>query len=106
MQKFRYISRGVWIVVLWMILTLSMACLVSAEKVIVAIDPGHGGMDGGTDAGYRSEKEYNFIVAEYLCDYLSKDENFEVILTRTDDTYMKFLPRVMEEISYMYHRCG
>ena len=95
MQKSGYICRTVCIAVLILVMTVSLACFVSAEKIIVALDPGHGGYDGGTNAGYRNEKEYNMIIAEYMYEYLSKNDNFEVVLTRADDVYMKFLPRVM-----------
>jgi len=94
--------RGSWLlkksVVLAAVLAVMaafFAVFVSAETVIVAIDAGHGGIDGGTAAGVRNEKEYNLIVAGYLRDYLEADERFQVVMTRTDDTYIKFLPRVM-----------
>ena len=95
MRKYGHIVKAVCFAAIMIILSVSLACFASAERVIVAIDAGHGGHDGGTDIGLRNEKEYNLIVAQYLSEYLSADENFEVVMTRTDDTYMKFLPRVM-----------
>lgn len=65
------------------------------EKIVVVLDAGHGGHDGGTDVGIRTEKEYNLILTQYLAEALRNNGNFEVILTRTDDTYLKFLPRVL-----------
>lgn len=67
----------------------------SAERVTVVLDAGHGGMDGGTDLGIRTEKEYDLILATYIAEYLRANDRFEVIMTRTDDTYLKFLPRAL-----------
>lgn len=65
------------------------------EKIVVVLDAGHGGIDGGTDVGIRTEKEYDLILAQYIADALTANGNFEVILTRSDDTYLKFLPRAL-----------
>lgn len=67
----------------------------TSEKIVVVLDAGHGGMDGGTDVGIRLEKEYNLILTQYVAEALRANGNFEVILTRTDDTYLKFLPRAL-----------
>lgn len=75
----------------------SLALNVSAagEKIVVVLDAGHGGYDGGTDVGIRTEKEYDLLLAQYIAENLRNNGNFEVILTRTDDTYLKFLPRAL-----------
>ncbi len=65
------------------------------DNVVIVIDAGHGGMDGGTDKGKLSEKEYNLSFALLLKEKLEQDGRFTVILTRDDDTYMKFLPRAL-----------
>ena len=67
----------------------------AGEKIVVVLDAGHGGYDGGTDVGIRTEKEYNLILAQYVAETLRNNGNFEVILTRSDDTYLKFLPRAL-----------
>ncbi|MCR2044264.1 N-acetylmuramoyl-L-alanine amidase [Anaerosalibacter massiliensis] len=55
----------------------------SGEKII--IDPGHGGIDGGTgDKGGLLEKDVNLDVALYLKEELMKD-GFNVIMTREED---------------------
>lgn len=52
---------------------------------IVVIDPGHGGIDGGTsDAEGLLEKDINLDVGLYLRDELKKD-GFNVIMTRDKD---------------------
>ncbi len=62
---------------------------------VIVIDAGHGGEDGGTVSGIRYEKEYNLILAENLRDALEEDGRFTVIMTRDDDTYLKFLERAI-----------
>ncbi len=65
------------------------------EKIVVVLDAGHGGMDGGTAVGIRTEKEYDLLLATYIAEILEANGNFEVLLTRSDDTYLKFLPRAL-----------
>lgn len=65
----------------------------AAEKPVICIDPGHGGIDGGTDAGTKTEKEYNLALSLALRDALVEDGRFEVVMTREDDTYLKYLAR-------------
>ncbi len=84
------------------VLTIAAAVLLAlpapamnGDKIVVVLDAGHGGIDGGTDAGARTEKTYNLLIATYLRDYLSADGRFDVYLTREDDSYSKFLPRVL-----------
>lgn len=67
----------------------------ASEKIVIVLDAGHGGYDGGTDVGIRTEKEYNLILTQYVAEALRNNGNFEVILTRNDDTYLKFLPRAL-----------
>ena len=68
---------------------------VSAENPVIVIDAGHGGYDGGTAQGIRTEKEYNLLLAQYLYDELTADGRFDVYMTRTTDVYLKYLPRVL-----------
>ncbi len=73
----------------------ALPILADGEKIVVVLDAGHGGYDGGTDVGIRTEKEYNLILTQYVAEILRNNGNFEVILSRTDDTYLKFLPRAL-----------
>lgn len=66
---------------------------VENDKIVVVLDAGHGGYDGGTVTGLRYEKTYNLAIAQYLKSELEADGRFKVIMTREDDTYLKFLPR-------------
>jgi N-acetylmuramoyl-L-alanine amidase len=55
------------------------------EYKLVVIDPGHGGIDGGTSGGGLLEKDINLKVAHILRQILEKHQ-YQVIMTRTDDS--------------------
>ncbi len=74
--------------------TSAFADIAANGKIVIVLDPGHGGIDGGT-IGTRSEKEYNMDLALYVKEYLEADGHFDVYLTRTGDEYLKFLPRAL-----------
>ena len=59
----------------------------------VVIDPGHGGMDGGTNVPGMLEKEIVLDIALRTRTYLERN-NVPVLLTRSDDSYLggKFGP--------------
>ena len=61
----------------------------------IVIDPGHGGKDGGakTRKGVL-EKEIVLSFAEHLATALSGSGRFDVILTRTSDTFVPLKERV------------
>ena len=67
------------------------ADLAKDGKIVVVLDPGHGGIDGGTAVGKRTEKENNFLIAQAMAKILGENENFTVILTRETDEYLTFL---------------
>jgi N-acetylmuramoyl-L-alanine amidase len=59
----------------------------------VVIDPGHGGKDPGTVGGHGTEeKTVNLWMGQELADSL-REKDFEVILTRTDDTFIPLRER-------------
>lgn len=73
-----------------------LALSVSAEdKITVVLDPGHGGNDPGTTVGTRYESEYINELAPLLKEYLEETGKFEVIVTRGNDEYLKYLPRAL-----------
>ena len=53
----------------------------------ICLDPGHGGKDPGKQVGWHSEKVYTLLLAFELRDQLKK-LGFNVILTRSTDTYV------------------
>ena len=59
------------------------------EKIVIVLDPGHGGHDPGTTVGTRYESEYNYDVALLLKDKLEKTGKFEVHLSRARNEYGK-----------------
>ncbi len=67
------------------------------DRYVVVIDPGHGGIDGGTE-GIIDEVELIEPVAQLLYDKLDADERFNPIFTRSldmaEDDYMGQYDRV------------
>jgi len=58
-----------------------------AEKVRVVIDAGHGGVDPGVVSGELMEKNISLAISQWI-KTLNKNENLDIILTRSDDEYM------------------
>ncbi len=81
-------------------LPLPAAASGDPERPVIIIDPGHGGVDGGTSVGIRTEKVYNLIIAKHLRDLLLEHGGFEVYLTREDDVYLKYLDRALPIVEY------
>lgn len=67
---------------------------VGEAPLIVVLDPGHGGIDPGAERGGLSEKDLMLTFARELQDVLLRDGNFEVVLTRTDDSFVSLDRRV------------
>ena len=67
---------------------------VGEEALIVVLDPGHGGIDPGAERDGLSEKELMLTFARELQDVLLRDGNFEVVLTRHDDSFVSLDRRV------------
>lgn len=64
------------------------------DKYVVVIDPGHGGKDpGGRVIFGKPEKQINLEISKYLYELLSKDNRFEVKLTRNDDVFVPLYER-------------
>lgn len=64
-------------------------------KRVIVIDPGHGGIDPGA-IGVRRTKEKDVVLAfsRALRDKLGANKNYEVVLTRDDDTFLSLKQRV------------
>jgi N-acetylmuramoyl-L-alanine amidase len=64
------------------------------RKRIIVIDAGHGGKDSGTvGASGIKEKDLNLDIAYELKSIFDKNDDFEVILTRKDDTFIPLAER-------------
>src|SRR5213592_1633437 len=64
-------------------------------KAIIALDAGHGGKDPGTiGVGGTFEKDITFAVARDLARRLDATGRYQVVLTRTDDSFIALGERV------------
>jgi N-acetylmuramoyl-L-alanine amidase len=63
-----------------------------AARPKIVIDPGHGGRDPGA-RGYAVEKDVTLVIARRLAGLLRERLGAEVILTRTDDTFLPLAAR-------------
>jgi N-acetylmuramoyl-L-alanine amidase len=63
-------------------------------RPVVVIDPGHGGIDNGTQAGSETEKSLVLGFGLALRDRIEKSGKYRVVMTRTDDTFIPLADRV------------
>ena len=61
---------------------------------LIVIDPGHGGIDNGTQSGGESEKNLVLGFGLALRDRIEKSGKYRVVMTRTDDTFIPLDDRV------------
>ncbi len=67
----------------------------SDMRPVVVIDPGHGGIDNGTQASTgETEKDLVLAFAMALRDRIEQDGRYHVVMTRTDDTFIPLAERV------------
>lgn len=60
----------------------------SDGRPVVVIDPGHGGIDNGTQSSGESEKNLVLAFGLALRDRLEKAGKYRVVMTRDDDTFI------------------
>ena len=72
----------------------SKAAAAADSRPVVVIDPGHGGIDNGTQAGGASEKELVLAFGLALRDRIEKSGKYRVVMTRTEDTFIPLADRV------------
>ena len=66
-----------------------------AEKFVIVVDPGHGGIDGGAvGAGKTVEKDVTLQFALALRDKLKDHPALTILLTRETDTFVSLVERV------------
>ncbi len=74
---------------------VAQAPLAAGSRPLVVIDPGHGGIDNGASAPSGiHEKDITLAFALQLRDLLVQSGQFDVALTRDDDTYLTLNERV------------
>ncbi|MEH2542153.1 MULTISPECIES: N-acetylmuramoyl-L-alanine amidase [unclassified Bradyrhizobium] len=66
------------------------------KRPVIVIDPGHGGVDNGTQAGGGDIMEKNLVLTFGLAlrDRIEKSGKYRVVMTRTDDTFIPLGDRV------------
>lgn len=65
----------------------------TGEKIVIVIDPGHGGENLGTTENGHEEKHMTMVTAEAMYDELALYDNVEVYLTRTGDRELSLKER-------------
>jgi N-acetylmuramoyl-L-alanine amidase len=58
------------------------------SRPLIIIDPGHGGVDNGTQASGESEKNLVLAFGLALRDRIEKSGKYRVVMTRSDDTFI------------------
>jgi N-acetylmuramoyl-L-alanine amidase len=66
----------------------------SDARPVVVIDPGHGGVDNGTQSSGESEKDLVLGFGLALRDRIEKAGKYRVVMTRDDDTFIPLADRV------------
>ncbi len=64
------------------------------RRPVIVIDPGHGGIDNGTQADGQSEKNLVLAFGLALRDRIEKGGKYRVVMTRSDDTFIPLDDRV------------
>ena len=63
-------------------------------RPLIVIDPGHGGIDNGTQSSGEMEKNLVLGFGLALRDRIEKSGKYRVVMTRTDDTFIPLNDRV------------
>src|SRR5690349_18459157 len=63
-------------------------------RPLIVIDPGHGGIDHGTQSSGETEKNLVLAFGLALRDRIEKSGKYRVVMTRTDDTFIPLNDRV------------
>ena len=71
------------------------------DRVLVVLDPGHGGIDPGASRDGQTEKELMLTFAREIAEELGRLGTVDVLLTRTDDSFVSLERRVA-----MAHQAG
>ncbi len=64
------------------------------SKPVIIVDPGHGGLDPGAQGALGLEKDIVLAVAREIQRSLAASRRYEVILTRSSDTFVSLEDRV------------
>lgn len=64
------------------------------DRFVIALDPGHGGVDPGAEAGGLREADLMLTFARELSEALVRTGRAEVVLTRHDDSFVSLPGRI------------
>jgi N-acetylmuramoyl-L-alanine amidase len=64
------------------------------SKIVVVLDPGHGGIDPGAERGTDTEAALVLKFARTLKETLLRDGNFDVVMTRDEDVFVPLEGRI------------
>jgi N-acetylmuramoyl-L-alanine amidase len=64
------------------------------SRPVIVIDPGHGGIDNGTQSSGEAEKNLVLNFALALRDRIEQSGKYRVVMTRSDDTFIPLNDRV------------
>lgn len=67
---------------------------IEKRNTLVVVDPGHGGKDPGAIGKYSNEATIVLSVSQKISKLLEEDPDFDVMLTRTDNTFLSLDERV------------
>lgn len=86
------------LLLLFSLSVLSIQSFAQKDKIIVVIDPGHGGSDPGhlsSNKNHLPEKDLNLSIAKKFGSYIEQNlKNVTIIYTRTDDSFPSLDDRV------------
>lgn len=75
--------------------TLKLEDTVKAKKVVIVIDPGHGGKDPGAEGPNGGhEKDVVLKISKHLQSLLNEEPGFTAVLTRSTDIYIPLRKRL------------
>jgi N-acetylmuramoyl-L-alanine amidase len=64
------------------------------SRPLIVLDPGHGGIDNGTQSSGEAEKNLVLGFGLALRDRIEKSGKYRVVMTRTDDTFIPLNDRI------------
>jgi len=67
----------------------------TTSQITIAIDPGHGGIDSGTDKGNVVESEVTLDISKRLKSYL-EEKSYNVVMTRSTDISLYMLSNIKD----------
>ena len=102
-QRNRFVAAIIVLALLVSVMYANPVCVkaetvVQEAPIIIVLDPGHGGADGGATRTWGGktykEKNLNLTIAQYCKKELETYAGVKVYLTRSDDTYVSLEGRV------------